>query len=601
MTQGNIDLRSLRLLLEQLPARVWTTDVDLRVTAAFGELAQSSLFTQVGESVRERAADGDPAGAIAAHERALAGESVECEAELEGRLFVFHLEPLRDDDAATMGVIGVGVDLTEQRRMEAELRLAERRYRTLVEQLPLATYVTQAWGRVDFVSPHIETMLGYTPEEWTTDPGLLDRVIHPEDLERVQAAGRRLREAGEPLSIEYRTIARDGRVLNMLDETVIVRDDEGKVLYLQGVLVDVTEHKALEEQLRQSQKMEAVGRLAGGIAHDFNNLLTAIKGYGEFLLSDLPKDAATHRDAQEIVRAADRAAALTRQLLAFSRRQTLAPQPIELNTVVTDLESLLRRLIGETIDLVTDLAEEPPTVHADRGQLEQVMLNLVVNARDAMPDGGRLTIATRRRGRDALLEVRDTGIGIGPEARSHLFEPFFTTKEPGKGTGLGLATVYGIVEQSGGTIEVESELGAGSTFTIVLPALDEAAIQEKAPLPPLRRAGRVLLVEDEDLVRSVVREVLERGGYSVLEASGPDEALELSGTPEQIDLLVTDIVLPGMSGSALVERIAPERPAMRVLYTSGYADQALSAAGEVLEKPFTPEDLLRRVGELLGD
>jgi two-component system cell cycle sensor histidine kinase/response regulator CckA len=560
-------------------------------------------LTPVGTTFYEHWGADDPIGAIAVHEQALRGESTEHESELDGRIFVSHLEPLRRADGSIAGVIGVGVDLTERRQIERELRNAERKYRTLVEQLPLVTYIIglEAWGDIRFVSPYVERMLGYSADEWIGDPALLQRAVHPDDLPRAQEARRRLRDTGERISDEYRMIARDGRVVHVHDEAVLVRDEEtGSPLFMQGVLIDVTARKELEEQLRQSQKMEAVGRLAGGIAHDFNNLLTAIKGYGEFLLADLPENAGTHRDAQEIVAAADRAATLTRQLLAFSRRQTLAPQALYLNTVVKELEGLLRRLIGEQVELVVELGEEVLPVRADRGQLEQVVMNLAVNARDAMPDGGRLTIATQSRHGSVELAVRDSGVGMAAEVRSHLFEPFFTTKEPGKGTGLGLATVYGIVEQSGGTIEVESAPGRGSTFTIVLPAIAETLrAPEPAPVPPLASAGRVLLVEDEDLVRALVREVLERGGYDVLEAADAGEAIELAHSADDIDLLVTDLVLPGMSGSVLAERMARERPALRVLYTSGYVDVSQDAA-DVLEKPFTPEDLLRKVGELLG-
>jgi two-component system, cell cycle sensor histidine kinase and response regulator CckA len=602
MPHKNIEERTLRVLLEQLPALVWTTDADLRVTATAGEFARYEELTPVGETLYDRWGPDDAIGAIASHERALMGESVEHEGAISGRIFVSHLEPLRDDAGAIVGVVGVGVDQTERRRMQAELQLAERKYRTLVEQLPLAVYITDAddWNRVAFVSSYIEKMLGYTPEELTSDPELLRRIVHPDDLERAGEAARRLRETGEPLSEEYRELTRDGRLVHVLDETVPVRDEEGRILHYQGVLLDVTEHRVLEEQLRQSQKMEAIGRLAGGIAHDFNNLLTAIKGYGEFLLADLPEQTAAHHDAQEIVLAADRAATLTRQLLAFSRRQTRTPEPIGLNAVVGELEGLLRRLIGEQVEFVTELSPELPSVTADRVQLEQVILNLSVNARDAMPEGGRLCVATGLEDGLAVLRVSDTGVGMGPEVRSHIFEPFFTTKEPGKGTGLGLATVYGIVEQSGGAIDVQSAPGEGSTFTVRLPALDESvAVVAEAPAEA-GSAGRVLLVEDEDLVRALVREVLERGGFSVLEAAGPAEAIEHCRSDEEIDLLVTDLVLPGMSGTALVERIASERPGLRVLYTSGYVDESLEATANVLEKPFTPDDLLRKVNALVG-
>jgi PAS domain S-box-containing protein len=603
LTPQTIDPQTLRVLLDQLPAIVWTTDAELRVTATLGSFASMGSLTPVGTTLREQWGPHDPIGAVAAHERALGGESAEHEAALGGRIFMSHLEPLRAADGSVAGVIGVGVDLTEQRQMEQELRAVERSYRTLVDQLQVVTYIGELgqWGDLRFVSPAVEGLLGYAPDELIGRPDLFERIHHPDDLGRAKEFGRHLRENGRATADEYRLIARDGRVVNVMNEAMIVHDeDTGAPLFLQGVLIDVTARRELEDQLRQSQKMEAIGRLAGGIAHDFNNLLTAIKGYGEFLLADLPADGSSHRDAHEIVAAADRAAALTRQLLAFSRRQTLAPQPLDLNEVVADLEGLLGRLLGEPIELVLELATEVPPVRADRGQLEQVVMNLVVNASDAMPDGGRLTIATAATGRSVELTVADSGIGMEPEVRSHLFEPFFTTKAPGEGTGLGLATVYGIVEQSGGTIDVETAPGKGSTFTVRLPvAAEQLRPEEPAPSAPSGGDGRIMLVEDEELVRSLLQEVLERAGYDVLAAADADEATALARSAGEIDLLVTDLGLPGTGGSVLAERLARERPGLLVLYTSGYVDAEQREAADVLEKPFTPDDLLRRVGTLL--
>jgi len=386
----------------------------------------------------------------------------------------------------------------------------------------------------------------------------------------------------------------------------------------------MTERRHLEDQLRQAQKMEAVGQLAGGIAHDFNNLLTAILGSTQLLLHATPPGDGRREDIEEIKNAGLRAAELTRQLLAFSRRQVLAPKVLDMNAVVSQMDKMLRRLIGEDVELVTQLARDLGPVSADPGQLEQVLLNLAVNARDAMPRGGRLTIETANvvlteeyserhhrlpPGQYVLLAVSDTGVGMDEATQKHLFEPFFTTKEVGKGTGLGLATVYGIVKQSGGYIWVYSEPGHGTTVKVYLPRVPGAAepLPVAAATPELRRGSEiVLLVEDAAPVRSLARKSLESYGYTVLEAADGPAALDLAARhPRGIDILVTDVVMPGMSGRELAERLAPARPAMRVLYTSGYTDDAMVRQGVLragvafLQKPFVPETLARKVREVL--
>src|SRR5256886_1556195 len=387
---------------------------------------------------------------------------------------------------------------------------------------------------------------------------------------------------------------------------------------------DVTARRQLEDQLRQAQKMEAVGQLAGGIAHDFNNLLTAILGCTQLLLHATPPEDARREDVEEIKNAGLRAAELTRQLLAFSRRQVLAPKLLDMNSVVANMDKMLRRLIGEDVALVTELAADLGPVNADPGQLEQVLLNLAVNARDAMPQGGRLTIATANvvlteeyaerhhrlpPGQYVLLAVSDTGVGMDEATQKHLFEPFFTTKEVGKGTGLGLATVYGIVKQSGGYIWVYSEPGHGTTVKVYLPRVPGAAepLPVAAATPELRRGSEiVLLVEDAAPVRSLARKSLESYGYTVLEAADGPAALDLAARhPRGIDILVTDVVMPGMSRPELARRLAPLRHGMRVLYTSGYTDDAMVRQGVLragvafLQKPFVPETLARKVREVL--
>src|SRR5436309_13230732 len=379
-----------------------------------------------------------------------------------------------------------------------------------------------------------------------------------------------------------------------------------------------------EERLRQAQKMEAVGRLAGGVAHDFNNLLTVITSYSDLLLEDLGSDEPERYDDHQLRKAAEAAAALTRQLLAFSRQQVLQPRALDLKATVTGIEKLLKRLIGEDVRLTTFLAPDLGVVKADPGQIEQIIVNLAVNARDAMPTGGRLTIeaanvemdeayarghAPARPGRYVMLALSDTGIGMDERTRARVFEPFFTTKDPGKGTGLGLATVYGIVKQSGGFVWVYSEPGHGTTFKVYLPRVDEPP--EPAPAAPaIAEPGRgtetVLVVEDAASVRMVTRQVLERYGYLVLEAPNGDTALHLEAKhPGRIHLLLTDVVMPGLSGRQLAEQLAQLRPDMKVLYASGYAADAIVHHGILesgiayLQKPFTPETLARRVRQVL--
>jgi len=402
-----------------------------------------------------------------------------------------------------------------------------------------------------------------------------------------------------------------------------VRDRDGRIVSFVSVGRDVTRERALEDQLRQAQKMEAVGQLAGGIAHDFNNMLTAIQGYSELLLADLPDVDPRRDDVLEIRLAAERAASLTRQLLAFGRRTVLRPRTIDVNVVLAGVSRLLASLIGEDIVLRTDLAPGTLAVEADPGQLEQVIINLGVNARDAMPDGGTLTLATRcvvldadqaaaQHGREpgeyVVISASDTGTGITPEVQARMFEPFYTTKEPGKGTGLGLSTVFGIVTMSGGDIGVESEPGHGATFTIHLPRSHAVPVAFEPERPESAAGGteQVLVVEDDPGVRQLVASTLGGSGYAVRAAQSGAEALELiASSAVPLDLLITDVVMPGMTGAELARRLRELRPAVPVLYISGYTADALTdrhSLGpgiELLEKPFGPETLLRRVRAIL--
>ena len=395
-----------------------------------------------------------------------------------------------------------------------------------------------------------------------------------------------------------------------------VRTSSGGVLGVGALMLEVSERKNLEEQFRQAQKMEAVGRLAGGIAHDFNNLLTVMSSCSELLLLDLPQDDRRRIDVEEIRRAAQRAAGLTRQLLAFSRKQILQPTMLDLNAIVAEMEKMLRRVLGEDVAMVTQLDPELGFVRADHGQVEQVLMNLVVNARDAMPRGGRIVLRTRNVAQDAgdplvALEVIDEGVGISTDAMPHIFEPFYTTKEVGKGTGLGLSTVYGIVKQSGGDVEVDTTLGSGTTFRILFPRYREAPSTRRASpagvIAP-RSRGTILLVEDEDAVRTLGMRILRREGYTVYVASNAAEAETLfASNGAEIALLVSDLVLPGLSGIDLAKRLRAKRPALHVLLMSGYTDRDVGAFQSEMEnvsflqKPFTPDSLVGRVSELLGE
>jgi two-component system, cell cycle sensor histidine kinase and response regulator CckA len=422
-------------------------------------------------------------------------------------------------------------------------------------------------------------------------------------------------------------IAHDERVVWIRDQAAVVRDDEGRPLFGQGFLLDITaekeaqaEHDRLEAELRQSQRLEAVGRLAGGLAHDFNNLLTAIGGYTEFLLEGLPDDPNLRSDAEEIRKGVERASALTRQLLAFSRRQVVERRSLDLNEIVTEMDRFLRRLIGADIELVTLLEPGLGHVTADRSQLEQVIVNLALNARDAMPTGGKLVIQTANvdvaeplveghapaePGDYVTLFVSDSGLGMDAETQARVFEPFFTTKD--LGTGLGLSTVFGVVEQSGGRIQAQSEIGRGTTFKIYLPRSAAAAPAAELPPPTVTALGgseTILLVEDEDVLRALAARTLRAQGYTVLEARYATAALELWRQHEnEIDLVVTDIVMPGMSGVELAEQLAAARPNLTIVLMSGYSDAdvadrvPVASRGGFLEKPFTPTALLRTVRE----
>ncbi len=524
-----------------------------------------------------------------------------------------------ESDGSTM-LLGVTRDTTERQRAEDALRRSEANYRSLVKGAPYGIFRISGDGKLLEVNPALVEMLGYGSEAELMaadlvagvyrDPGDHLRIFqqHPERIEGVEVAWKR--KDSKPITVRLR-----GRS---------VRDASSSTDYYEMIAENVTEQRALEHQLRQAQKMEAVGRLAGGVAHDFNNLLMVIRGHTELLLERLRGNDWHSRKVEQIYKAAERATGLTRQLLAFSRMQVLQPKVIDLNTVVMEMGKMLPRLIGEHIELAVLSDPDLGRVKADPGQMEQVILNLVVNARDAMPQGGKIVLETsnceldeayaRRHptllpGRFVMLALTDTGTGMDAETQAHIFEPFFTTKEKGKGTGLGLATVYGVVKQSGGFIWVYSELGQGTTFKIYLPRVDEpvdSARLEKASAEAPRGVETILLVEDERDVRGVAREFLSLSGYTVLEAKDGAEAIELALRHSgPIHLLVTDMVMPGMSGRELAARLASLRPQMKVVYMSGYTEYATPRQGKLdqgavlLAKPFTRSVLARTVREVL--
>jgi two-component system cell cycle sensor histidine kinase/response regulator CckA len=508
---------------------------------------------------------------------------------------------------------------TEQQIAQTEdsLREQERQYRTIAEHTRDLIYILDAQGQFTYASPSFRQSLGHDPAALVGKKAF--SLIHPDDKATARAVFRDPPASGGGHAVPFRYKTADGRWRQHESVVSWAVDEKGEKIQAVVVARDIEERRQLEEQVRQSQKMDAVGRLAGGVAHDFNNLLTAINGYSDLLLRSL--DAADPRrgDVEEIKETAARAAALTHQLLAFSRRQITQPTVFDLNLVVGRLEKMLRRLIGEDIALKTALG---PSLHRTRGdiaQLEQVIINLSVNAREAMPHGGTLTLTTANAtvpaggevppGEYALLTVTDTGCGMEPAVAEHLFEPFFTTKEKRRGAGLGLSTVYGILQQAGAHIRLTTEPQKGTSFRLYFPRVDEApvpATPEGAGEEFYRGSERVLLAEDDRAVRGMAARVLRLGGYHVTEAASGEEALRLSEEPGLgIDLLITDVVMHGVSGPALAKAITEKRPGVKVLYISGYMEEdartsVLKDAGAAfLPKPFRPRDLLQRAREIL--
>jgi two-component system cell cycle sensor histidine kinase/response regulator CckA len=507
-------------------------------------------------------------------------------------------------------------------RIRHQLVEREELFRLISENAMDMIAVVDPDGRRLYNSPAYGRILGFSDDE-LAGTSFYDHV-HPDDIYTAQQAVKRATATNPGGTVQYRMRHKDGSWHTIESGASAILNQQGKVEKFVVVNRDVSEQRQLEEKFRQAQKMEAVGRLSGGVAHDFNNLLGVIIGYAEFLQESLDPENSLRDSVDEILKAGKRAASLTRQLLAFSRQQVLDPKVLDLNVVVLDMDKMLRRLIGEDIELSTVLGPDLGRLKADQSQLEQVLLNLVVNARDAMPQGGKLLIDTQNMMMDeafvrrypypvqpgpyVCLTVTDSGIGMDAETKARAFEPFFTTKEKGKGTGLGLSTVYGVVKQSGGYIDIYSAPGAGTTFKIYLPRVDDA-ITTDAPIgaaTSFTGNETILLAEDESSLRTLTRNTLELCGYKVLEAKDGLEALEVSERFKgPIDLLLTDMVMPGMGGRQLAQELTRRRPEIRLAYMSGYTGQAVGSQGPVdpgsvfLLKPFTREMLTRKIREAL--
>ncbi len=622
----------LRLFIEHAPASLAMLDTEMRYLGVsrrwlsdygLGErnligLNHYEIFPEIGDRWKE------------IHRRALQGEIIRADTDTFERtdgstqVLRWEVRPWQDHSGAVGGVLIFSEDITASVIAKAALGESEARFRQLAESIHEVFWLTDvAKGSIIYISPGYESIWGRSCERLYQQPRDWIDAIHPEDRDRVLEAAT-TRQVKGTYEEEYRIVRPDGSIRWIRDRAFPVRGSAGDVTRVAGVAEDITDRRQLESQVRQTQKMESVGLLAGGVAHDFNNWLTVISGSTELLMMEIPESQSeNHELLQEIKFASERAGALTRQLLAFSRREVVEPKVMDLNVIILDTEKMLRRLLGEDVQLETSLAPGLGWVKIDPGQWTQVLMNLAVNARDAMPTGGRLIMSTRRQtleagftqarsplrpGEYVALAVTDTGCGMSPEVRSRVFEPFFTTKGMGKGTGLGLAVVHGIVTQSGGHIELESEPGGGTTFRVYLPVADEVARvnASAAGSHNLRGEETVLVVEDEESIRRVACQGLRGQGYTVLQAGDGEEALKvLERHGQAIDLLVTDVVMPKMSGRMLAEAVKAAYPGVRVLYTSGYTDDAVVRHGiqqaEVafLSKPYTPMVLLRKIRQVL--
>jgi two-component system cell cycle sensor histidine kinase/response regulator CckA len=624
-----------RTLFDAVPVGLYRTASDRRFANANPAMAQmlgfASVETLIGSDAVELYVDPDVRTEFTRRlEREGMVQGFEAQLRRQDGSVLWSLDSARatlDDAGRILHIEGTVQDITDRKQAELRLRESEAEYRLLFDANPHPMFVIDV-ETVQFLAANSAAVgaYGFSREEFLALTAA--DIRPPEDVPQMHARMRAATGARGIVSVgEVRHRRKDGTIFDVqITSSSLTFGGRAAVLAL---AIDITERKRaaatlekLEGQLRQSQKMEAIGQLAGGVAHDFNNLLGVIIGYSELILRDLAADSPSARRMAEVRTAADRAATLTRQLLAFSRRQVLQPRILDLNAVVAEAEAMLARVISENVEVVTVLAPNLGRVRADPGQLHQVILNFAVNARDAMPDGGRLTLETRNvdlasaaadrhptlaPGRYVALVVSDTGAGMAPEVLEHMFEPFFTTKEQGHGTGLGLATVYGVVTQSGGHVEVESAVGRGTTFKVYLPVAEAEQDQVAPPAAGPRASETVLLIEDAEPLREMVQEILEADGFRVLAAEDGERALEAAASHQgAIALVITDVVMPGISGPAAAERLKLLRPEIRVLFMSGYTDEAIGRHGELdrdthfIQKPFSAEALLRKVREALA-
>jgi PAS domain S-box-containing protein len=540
------------------------------------------------------------------------------------RLIEWRNTVLRDDAGRAIGTFSSGTDVTDRNAAVDALRATEERTRFALDSADVGIWdLDYTTGRLRW-SETIERHYGVMPGTFEgTFEAFVERV-HAEDRKSLLETMQRAMESGADFSMQNRSIWPDGTVRWLEGSGRILLDGSGRPVRAVGISLDVTERRTLEQQYQQAQKMEAIGRLAGGVAHDFNNLLTVILGFCDLLLDDIDADDPRRADLQEIQTAGVRGAGLTRQLLAFSRKEIIEPALLDLNTIVTDVRAMLARLIGEDVAVVLTLRPALSQVKADRGQLEQIIVNLAVNARDAMPAGGTLTIETAdveldedyakihagvKPGAYVALTITDTGTGMTPEVQARLFEPFFTTKEPGKGTGLGLATVQGIVARCGGNVGVYSEIGRGTSIKVYLPRANAADIDlVETPIARAHEGAQtVLVIEDGEALREATRRLLERQGYTVLVAANAADALRIFDETPSIDVVLTDVIMPGASGPELTLQLIERRPGLRVIYMSGYTEDAIVHHGVLnrgiafLHKPFTSDTLGRKIREVLGE
>ncbi|PYU23931.1 MAG: hybrid sensor histidine kinase/response regulator [Acidobacteria bacterium] len=530
------------------------------------------------------------------------------------------VSPIRNQAGRLTGSAAIVRDITERIEMEAALRRSETNFRSVIENSPYGALRTLPDGRILLANPAAIRMLGYTFESDVLSLNMATDIYrnHADRARLIEQS--RHAEYLKDLEVEWKH--RNGSPIMVRFSSHIVKNQSGEIDHFDLMVQDITKQRNLEDQLRQAQKMEAIGRLAGGVAHDFNNLLGVIIGYSELALDQIEPGSAVRGQVEQIRKAGERASALTRQLLAFSRQQVLDTKTLNVNGIISDMAQMLLRLIGEDIELQTKLDSELHAIRGDQGQIEQVILNLAVNARDAMPHGGKLMIETRNvrveeeephrhtpmtPGDYILLTISDTGVGMDAETQAHIFEPFFTTKAQGKGTGLGLATVYGVVKQSGGYIWVYSEPGVGATFKLYLPrVLDESQASRPPDMGNSHQAtATVLVVEDEASLRTFTCTLLKNSGYTVLEAGDGDEALTLAGQYKPpIHLLLTDMIMPGMNGPAVAGKLASLHPEAKVLFMSGYTGFVsrglIDPHAVLVSKPFTREELLRKIEQVLG-